>query len=122
MKNTIKKTSFFKHDLPAYYFAVKDVKTPVFAKLIMIMTAIYVISPLDFLPDTIPMLGIVDDIILFPFIGTIFSKIIPNNIWEKSIEKADKLWFNKKISRKNKLIIIFIIFILFLILIRNLIS
>lgn len=69
-----------KQDIMALYFAVKDPKTPTLAKIIGACVVVYAFSPIDLIPDFIPVLGLLDDLILLP-IGIILTvKLIPSGI------------------------------------------
>ena len=46
-----------KIDIPAVFLALKDKKTPWYARLLAVLTVVYALSPIDFIPDFIPVLG-----------------------------------------------------------------
>lgn len=63
------------------YFAVKDPRVPRQAKLLTLLLAAYIISPIDILPDfVLPGLGYIDDIVLIPFAAGLIQKMIPENV------------------------------------------
>ena len=53
-------------DIPAVFLALKYRRTPVLAKVIVAVTVCYALSPIDLIPDFIPILGYLDDVILLP--------------------------------------------------------
>lgn len=53
-----------KNDIPAVFLALKDKETPLLAKVLAGITVAYALSPIDFIPDWIPVLGYLDDVIL----------------------------------------------------------
>ena len=53
-----------KNDIPAVFLALKDKETPLLAKVLAGITVAYTLSPIDFIPDWIPVLGYLDDVIL----------------------------------------------------------
>jgi uncharacterized membrane protein YkvA (DUF1232 family) len=55
-----------KTDIPAVFIAMKDKETPFPAKLFGAIAVGYVLSPIDLIPDFIPVLGYLDDVILVP--------------------------------------------------------
>jgi len=55
-----------KRDVHALYLAGSDPRVPWHAKLLAVMIAAYALSPIDLIPDFIPMLGLLDDAILLP--------------------------------------------------------
>ncbi len=95
-KNSVKK---IKADIPALLFALKDKETPVVAKIMVGITVAYALSPIDFIPDFIPILGYLDDVILLPLLIALTVKLIPKAILERSRLKAENMK-NRKISKK----------------------
>ena len=63
-------------------------RTPWYAKLSIIITLGYLLSPIDLIPDFIPVLGYLDDLILVPLLILFSFKLIPNDILEECREKA----------------------------------
>jgi uncharacterized membrane protein YkvA (DUF1232 family) len=55
-----------KRDLIAIYFAARDPKTPFWIKALALAVVAYAISPIDLIPDFIPVLGYLDDLIVLP--------------------------------------------------------
>ncbi len=53
-------------DIPAVFLALKHRRAPVLAKVIAAVTVCYALSPIDLIPDFIPILGYLDDVILLP--------------------------------------------------------
>lgn len=122
MKKKTNKSKFFREKLPLYYYLLKNKKTPKLAKGSIIALIIFIISPIDIVPDTIPILGLVDDIALLPLVGMLVSKVVPEDIWEESRERTNKLWFNSKKYKIYLLLTLVILIILVIILLRNLIQ
>lgn len=52
-----------KTDIPALFLALKDRDTPIFAKVFAGITVAYALSPVDLIPDFVPVLGYLDDVI-----------------------------------------------------------
>src|SRR4051812_24381863 len=61
----------------AVWLAVRDPRTPLAAKLVGLFVAAYSLSPIDLIPDFIPVLGLVDDAILIPLGIWLFERLIP---------------------------------------------
>ena len=61
-----------KHEVHAVYFAARDPRVPWYAKALALLVAGYALSPIDLIPDFIPVLGYLDDVILVP-LGTCLS-------------------------------------------------
>lgn len=64
----------------AVYFAARDPRTPIFAKLLALFVAAYALSPIDLIPDFIPILGYLDDLIIVPIGLMIVIRMLPNEI------------------------------------------
>jgi uncharacterized membrane protein YkvA (DUF1232 family) len=61
----------------AVWLAARDPRTPLPAKLLGLLIAAYALSPIDLIPDFIPMLGLVDDAILIPIGVWLFERLVP---------------------------------------------
>ena len=61
----------------AVYLAVRDRRTPWPARLVGLLVAAYALSPIDLIPDFIPVLGLVDDAILIPLGVWLFERLVP---------------------------------------------
>lgn len=85
-----------KSDIPAIFIALKEKDTPFIAKVFAGLTVGYALSPIDLVPDFIPVLGYLDDIIILPAMIALTIKCIPYEIWIRSKEKAKGLWQNGK--------------------------
>ncbi len=85
-----------KTDIPTIFLALKDKDTPIIAKLFAGMTVIYALSPIDFIPDFIPVLGYLDDLILLPTLVALTIKFIPKEVLEKNRKLSENLWENGK--------------------------
>lgn len=85
-----------KADIPAVFIALKDKDTPIIPKILAGITVAYALSPVDLIPDFIPVLGYLDDIILLPALISLTVKLIPSKIMEKSRELSKELWKDGK--------------------------
>lgn len=85
-----------KTDIPAIFLALKDKETPVAAKLVAAVTVAYALSPIDLIPDFIPVLGYLDDVILLPALVALTVRLIPKETMEKNRKLAEGLWKNGK--------------------------
>ena len=85
-----------KTDIPAIFLALKDKETPVAAKLVAAVTVAYALSPIDLIPDFIPVLGYLDDVILLPALVALTVRLIPRETMEKNRKLAEGLWKNGK--------------------------
>lgn len=85
-----------KTDIPAVFIAMKRTDTPILAKIMAAITVMYALSPIDLIPDFIPVLGYLDDIIVLPAFVALTIKIIPKQIWIECRKDANTLWKNGK--------------------------
>lgn len=106
-----------KQDIPALFLALKDKETPIIAKIFAGITVGYALSPIDLIPDFIPVLGYLDDVILLPLFVIITLKFIPSHVWERCLEEADHLWDNGKPKRWYYAIPVVIIWVVIVLLI-----
>lgn len=85
-----------KTDIPAIFLALKEKDTPVIAKIFAGITVAYALSPIDLIPDFIPILGYLDDVILLPALVALTVRFIPKDILERSRRLSEGLWENGK--------------------------
>lgn len=85
-----------KKDIPTIFLALKDKETPVIAKIFAAITVVYALSPIDLVPDFIPVLGYLDDVILLPALVALTIKFIPKEVLEKNRKLSENLWENGK--------------------------
>ena len=90
------KVKELKYNLAALYLVYKRKDTPIYAKIMIIITIGYALSPIDLIPDFIPFLGYLDDIIIVPFFIFMSLKLIPKEIMDECREQAKDLWKNGK--------------------------
>lgn len=85
-----------KADIPAVFLSLKDSETPWCAKALAAVTVAYALSPIDLIPDFIPVLGYLDDVILLPGLVALTVKCIPKAVWERNRANAQGLWQDGK--------------------------
>lgn len=85
-----------KRDVPAVFLALKDKETPLLAKVLAGATVAYALSPIDLIPDFIPVLGYLDDVLLLPLLVALTVRLIPRDVWARSQSAAEALWENGK--------------------------
>ena len=84
-----------KRDIPAVFLALKSKKTPLFAKILAAVTVAYALSPIDLIPDFIPVLGYLDDVLLLPGLVALTLRLIPQEVLAECREKAQGMWQKK---------------------------
>jgi uncharacterized membrane protein YkvA (DUF1232 family) len=69
-------------------YAYRDRRTPWLAKLAIVITLGYLLSPIDLIPDCIPVFGYLDDLVLVPLMIVGSIKLIPNEVVTDARDKA----------------------------------
>src|SRR5882762_9832000 len=77
-----------KRDAHAVYLASRDPRVPWYAKALAIAIAAYALSPIDLIPDFIPVLGYVDDLIIVPVGIAVVVRLIPPEIMARHRDMA----------------------------------
>lgn len=85
-----------KNSIPIIFVAMKHKETPFLAKTIIIVALVFALSPIDLIPDFIPVIGLIDDIIILPFLISLAVKIIPDNQLKIYKIEAKEIWNNGK--------------------------
>lgn len=100
------------------YFACKDKRVPWYAKTFTAGVVAYAFSPIDLIPDFVPILGYLDDIIIVPLGIMLALKIIPINVIAECEMQAEEMLKNGKPKNwvaGSLIIIIWSLFVLWLI-------
>ncbi|OHD56119.1 MAG: hypothetical protein A2Y33_01585 [Spirochaetes bacterium GWF1_51_8] len=97
-----------KDEITVLRIALHDNETPWYSKALVALTVAYALSPIDLIPDFIPVLGLLDDIILLPAMIALAIKTIPSAVMERSRIKAEE---RKSNGKKNYLAAVIIILI-----------
>lgn len=72
----------------ALYLAARDRRVPWYAKAVLLLVVGYAFSPIDLIPDFIPVLGYLDDLLLLP-LGILWAiRLIPAPVWEECQARA----------------------------------
>ena len=93
-----------RRDAHALYLAARDPRTPWYAKALAIFVAGYALSPMDLIPDFIPVLGYLDEVILLPVGIWAVVKLIPTDVMAEH-RAAATLAAERPVSRTAALII-----------------
>ncbi|MEI6521628.1 MAG: YkvA family protein [bacterium] len=84
-----------KREAVALYIACRDPRTPVMAKIIAGFVVAYIFSPIDLIPDFIPVIGYLDDLLLVPLGIWAAKKMIPEEVMIDARMKANDFFQNK---------------------------
>ncbi len=78
-----------KRDTLAVWYASRDKRTPWVARLLAVVVAAYALSPVDLIPDFIPVLGYLDDLILIPAGIALTLRLIPSEVMAAARSRAE---------------------------------
>jgi uncharacterized membrane protein YkvA (DUF1232 family) len=90
------KTNLLKIELLALYLAYRHPKTPWYAKVCMAIVLGYAISPIDLIPDFIPVLGYLDDLIIIPAGIYLTVRMVPRGVMQECRDKARSSQFSTR--------------------------
>jgi len=76
-------------DAHAIWLAARDRRAPWYARAFGLLIAAYALSPIDLIPDFIPILGLVDDALIIPAGIWLFLKMLPPNLFEEHRATAE---------------------------------
>ena len=96
MKKLKERAKQLKTDIPAVFIALKRKETPVLAKIIATVAVGYALSPIDLIPDFIPVIGFLDDVLILPGLVALVVKLIPAEVFAECREQAADLWADGK--------------------------
>jgi len=85
-----------KSAIPAVFLALKNKKTPWYAKMFAAITVAYALSPIDLVPDFIPILGYLDDVMILPAFIALTLKMIPKSVFEECKIQSEGMRQNGK--------------------------
>lgn len=82
-------TKALKKEVLALYYAIHDPRTPLLAKVIPWMVLAYALSPIDLIPDFIPVLGLLDDLLMLPGMIWLAIRLIPRPVMAQARFRAE---------------------------------
>jgi uncharacterized membrane protein YkvA (DUF1232 family) len=90
------KAKSLKKEVKALYLAYRRPDVPWYAKAFSILVVGYALSPVDLIPDFIPILGYLDDLVLIPLGVALAIKMIPPQVMEECRAEAEDVFKNGK--------------------------
>lgn len=84
------RAALLQRDVLALWFAVRDPRTPWSARALALLVVAYALSPIDLIPDFIPVLGYVDELLLLPLAIWAILRLVPREVLTQSRAKAEE--------------------------------
>lgn len=111
-----------KREVYALYLACKDPRVPWYARLFAACVVAYALSPIDLIPDVIPVLGHLDDLIIVPLGVALAIKMVPSAVLTESRQRAEVTistgnplsWLGAAIMLAGWLLVAALVIVLFL--------
>ena len=100
-----------KREVYALYLVYKDPRVPWYAKLLAACVVAYALSPIDLIPDFIPVLGYLDDLILVPLGIYLVLKLIPDDVMTECRARARAMSSQQRPTNRLAVIVIIAIWI-----------
>jgi uncharacterized membrane protein YkvA (DUF1232 family) len=100
------KVRSLKRSVLVLYLAYRDARTPWYAKAFALLVLAYALSPIDLIPDFIPVLGYVDDLILVPLGMYLAWKMIPREVAEDCRARAATAVVDPRVKQAGTLLIL----------------
>jgi uncharacterized membrane protein YkvA (DUF1232 family) len=92
-----------KRNLLALWFAYRHPDTPLLAKALAVLVAGYAFSPIDLIPDFVPLVGYLDEFVLLPGAIYVIFKLIPQPVLDDCQARADQFLREHKHTPRNYL-------------------
>ena len=100
-----------KRDVMALYLAARDPRVPWYLKALAAMVAGYALSPIDLIPDFIPIVGYLDDLIILPLGIVLVVRMMPKAIMDDLRRRAEVMLVERPRSNTAAIVVICIWFI-----------
>ncbi len=97
-----------KKDVFAVYLAARDPRTPWYAKALVLLIVAYSLSPIDLIPDFVPILGYLDDLIIVPAGIALAIRLIPVEVMAEARERASTSSVSRSVGYVGLAIILLI--------------
>lgn len=114
------RTRALKKEVYALHLAHHDPRTPWYGRAFGALVMAYALSPIDLIPDPIPVLGYLDDLVLVPLGVVIALRLIPPNVMEESRARAEEMLKSSKPVSRIGVLLVGVIWILIVILLIRL--
>jgi len=81
-----------KREIRVYQLILKDDRTPRFSKILLSLAVGYALMPFDLIPDFIPIIGHLDDLIIIPALVLLAMKFVPSHVVEDCRARERAAW------------------------------
>jgi len=109
------KSKHLKTEIYALYLAYRDPGVPWYAKAFVALVVGYAFSPIDLIPDFIPVLGYLDDLILIPLGVAVALKMIPEKVMEDCRIRSKEVMGKKKPVNRVAAVVIICIWLMLIV-------
>ena len=99
-------------EVHALYLAYRDPRVPLYARIFAACVVGYAFSPIDLIPDPIPVLGYLDDLVLIPLGAALAIRMIPDPVLSECREKARQAANEKKPTNRIAAAVIVLVWLL----------
>lgn len=112
-----RKAGELKKNLKAISYAMQDPELPIFPRFLGFFILAYALSPVDLIPDFIPVIGYLDDLILLPLLIMLLIKLIPVDILDRAKVRAleDTEYMKKNWFMGSLIILVWILLVIWLV-------
>jgi len=93
-------------DIYILYRGLGDPEVPWYVKALVVLTVAYIISPIDLIPDFIPVLGLLDEAIVIPLAVRLAVRLMPPELWRKYQGMAEQVSFNRSLALIGTLLVL----------------
>jgi len=100
-----------KRETFALYLATRDPRTPWYAKAFVAVVVAYAVSPIDLIPDFIPVLGVLDDLILIPAGAWVAYRLIPREVLDDCRRRARESMGQGRPSGRTAAVVVIVIWL-----------
>ncbi len=96
-----------RRDVHALWLAARDARTPWYARALAVAIAAYALSPIDLIPDVIPVLGLLDEAILLPIAMLAVMRLVPRDVMADCRGRAEAA-ASRPVSRAGAALVVLV--------------
>lgn len=100
------RAKLLRREAVALAYALRDPRVPWYSRLLILLTVAYIVSPLDLIPDFIPVLGLIDDLVIVPLGIYLSLKTIPKQVLADCRKKAEGAVGDRRLRRLGLLLVV----------------